>query len=124
METLPQVSITSGHGFAGKADWRAGIGGGLSAHCCQDTDPRSSSELFPGALALCDSTCTPGFLPRSLAATFNTYVLCSRCVLAERVDFLLDVRVEQLFPMAVFPATAGINDTFPALSHQAAFTFA
>lgn len=100
---------------------QTGIDGGLSALCHQDTDP--SSELSPGAQALCDSTCVLGFLPRSLTATFNPCVLCSCCVLAERVDFLLEVQVEQLFPMAVFPATAGINDTFPALSHQAAFTF-
>lgn len=67
-----------------------------------------SLGLSPGTLTLWDSTSAPGFLPRSLAVPFNTRscVLCSCCVLAEQVHFLLGVQAEQLFPMAAFLATA------------------
>lgn len=65
-------------------------------------DDVSSSELSPGALALCDSTCASGFLPRSLAATSNTFVPCSCCVLAERVDFLSMYEWSSCFPWQSF----------------------
>lgn len=79
METLPQESIASGHGFAGRAGWRAGTAGGLSARCQQETDPGmmhpAQSSLLehwlsvtPHApLALCPGHSQPPSLPVSSA---------------------------------------------------------
>lgn len=87
---------------------------------------RCRQSAVPGAMHRALSwSVVPGFLPKSLKPTFNTRscALCSCCALAERVPFLLDVRVEQLFLVTAFLAIACINDTLPAVSHPAAFTF-